>query len=157
MSGTRNPSFSETSGFPSAANARTGLGVEELKQSFLDSLLCGLGRVPAAATRNDLYTAVALAVRDRVLMRGVRTLETFARQDARAVAYLSAEFLPGPHLANNLLNLGIAEEARRALKELGHDLDELIEQEEEPASAFPAVCRAATGRHGRRHACSSTA
>ncbi len=132
MSGTRNPSFSETSGFPSAANARTGLGVEELKQSFLDSLLCGLGRVPAAATRNDLYTAVALAVRDRVLMRGVRTLETFARQDARAVAYLSAEFLPGPHLANNLLNLGIAEEARRALKELGHDLDELIEQEEEP-------------------------
>lgn len=132
MSDIHNPSLPETSRPPSAANARTGLGVEELKQSFLDSLLCGLGRVPAAATRNDLYTAVAMAVRDRVLMRGVRTLETFARQDARAVAYLSAEFLPGPHLANNLLNLGIADEARQALRELGHDLDELIEQEEEP-------------------------
>ena len=48
------------------------------------------------------------------------------------MAYLSAEFLPGPHLANNLLNLGIADEMRQALAELGFDLDDLLEQEEEP-------------------------
>jgi starch phosphorylase len=50
----------------------------------------------------------------------------------RAVAYLSAEFLPGPHLANNLLNLGITAETRQAMGELGLNLDELIELEEEP-------------------------
>ena len=48
------------------------------------------------------------------------------------MAYLSAEFLPGPHLANNLLSLGIVEPTRQAMAELGLNLDELIEQEEEP-------------------------
>src|SRR5512139_946463 len=115
-----------------AVGLRTGLSVADLKQSFLDNLSCSLGRVPRAATRNDLYTALALAVRDRVLKQGVRTLEAYARQDARVVAYLSAEFLPGPHLANNLLNLGLTEPARQALSQLGCNLDDLIEQEEEP-------------------------
>ena len=50
----------------------------------------------------------------------------------RVVAYLSAEFLPGPHLANNLLNLGITEPTRQAMSELGLNLDHLIDQEEEP-------------------------
>src|SRR5262249_12618458 len=48
------------------------------------------------------------------------------------VAYLSAEYLPGPHLANNLLNLGITEATREALRALGYDLDEIVAQEEEP-------------------------
>ena len=111
---------------------RTGFTVADLKQSFLDSLFCALGRVPLAATRNDAYTALALAIRDRVFFQGVRSLEAFARQDARAVAYLSAEFLPGPHLAKNLLNLGITEQVRQAMAELDLDLDVLVETEEEP-------------------------
>jgi starch phosphorylase len=115
-----------------SVGVRTGLSVADLKQSFLDNLFCSLGRVPMAATRNDAYTALALTVRDRVFSQGVRTLETYAEQDARVVAYLSAEFLPGPHLANNLLNLGLTENARLAMQELGRDLGELIEQEEEP-------------------------
>ena len=111
---------------------RTGHSVEDLKQSYLDNLFCGLGRVPMAATRNDAYTALAMTIRDRVLKQGVQTMETYAAQDARAVAYLSAEFLPGPHLANNLLNLGLTENTRQAMKELGMNLDDLVEQEEEP-------------------------
>ena len=111
---------------------RTGLSVADLKQSFLDNLFCGLGRVPIAASRNDAYTALALSVRDRVLKQGVQTLEVYAKEDARAVAYLSAEFLPGPHLANNLFNLGLTESARQAMSELEMNLDDLIEQEEEP-------------------------
>jgi len=111
---------------------RTGLTVADLKQSFLDTLFCTLGRVPSAATPHDLYTALALAIRDRVLKHGVQTLETYHERDARVVAYLSAEYLPGPHLANNLLNLGIWEQARQAVEELGCNLDFLVEQEEEP-------------------------
>lgn len=111
---------------------RTGLTVADLKQSFLDTLFCTLGRVPSAATPHDLYTALALAVRDRVLKQGVQTLETYHERDARVVAYLSAEYLPGPHLANNLLNLGIWDQTRQAVEELGCDLDFLRQQEEEP-------------------------
>src|SRR6516165_4184244 len=111
---------------------RTGTSVADLRQSFLDNLLCSLGRVPMAATANDIYTALALTVRDRVHKQGVRTLEARIEQEARVVSYLSAEFLPGPHLANNLLNLGIVEAAREALSEFGLDLDQVIEQEEEP-------------------------
>jgi glycogen phosphorylase len=116
----------------SANGVRTGLTVSDLKQSFMDNLFCSMGRLPAAATRNDAYTALAMTVRDRVLHQGVRTLESYTKQDTRIVAYLSAEFLPGPHLANNLLSLGIMDETREAMSELGMDLDDLTEQEEEP-------------------------
>jgi len=106
--------------------------LEDLKQSFLETLFCTLGRVPSAATPHDLYTALALAIRDRVLKQGVETLGTYQKQDARMVAYLSAEYLPGPHLSRNLLSLGIWEQARQAVEELGCDLDFLQKQEEEP-------------------------
>jgi starch phosphorylase len=115
-----------------AEGVRTGLTVSDLKQSFLDNLFCNLGRLPAAATMNDAYTALAMTVRDRVFKQGVRTMEAYAQKDTRMVAYLSAEFLPGPHLANNLLNLGIIEPTRQAMSELGLNLNDLIEQEEEP-------------------------
>jgi glycogen phosphorylase len=108
------------------------MSVADLRQSFLDNLFCGMGREPMAATPNDIYTAMALTVRDRVHKKGVRTTEARSEQETRVVAYLSAEFLPGPHLANNLLNLGIVEAAREALSEFGLDLDRVIEQEEEP-------------------------
>jgi starch phosphorylase len=106
--------------------------VADLKQSFVDNLLCDLGRAPMAATPNDIYTALAITVRDRVHKQGVRTMEARSAQEARVVAYLSAEFLTGPHLANNLLNLGIVEPARQALSEFGLDLDQVSEREEEP-------------------------
>ena len=59
-------------------------------------------------------------------------MENYGGADARRVAYLSAEFLLGPHLANNLLNLGITEATREAMRGLGYDLDEILAQEEEP-------------------------
>jgi glycogen phosphorylase len=108
------------------------MSVADLRQAFVDNLLCSLGHTPMAATPNDIYTALALTVRDRVHKQGVRTMEARSEQEARVVAYLSAEFLTGPHLSNNLLNLGIVEPTREALSEFGLDLDRVIEQEEEP-------------------------
>jgi len=115
-----------------AASHRTGATVEDIKRSFLENLSLSLGRPPAMATPHDLYTALAMTVRDRVHDRGVRTIERYVQSDARLVVYLSAEYLPGPHTANNLLNLGIARETRKALSELGYDLDEILQEEEEP-------------------------
>jgi len=111
---------------------RTGLTSEEIKQDFLENLRCGLGRADRFATKHDQYYALALTVRDRVLQRTVESMETYGGANARRVAYLSAEYLPGPHLANNLLNLGITEATREALRSLDIDLDEIIGQEEEP-------------------------
>ena len=121
-----------------AAGVRTGLSVADLKQSFLDNLFCHLGRMPMAATPNDAYTALALTVRDRVLKQGVRTLEAYAQDDVRVVAYLSAEFLPGPHLANNLLNLGITDQVRQAMSELGVSLEVKLVERKTLASQSPA-------------------
>ena len=61
---------------------RTGMSVADLRQSFLDNLLCSLGRVPMAATPNEIYTALALTVRDRVHKQGVRTMEARIEQEA---------------------------------------------------------------------------
>jgi starch phosphorylase len=132
MTQPKKPSGSKSATRSPAGDIRTGSSVADLKQAFLDNLLSGLGRLPKVATPHDAYTALALTARDRVFKHGVRTLETYAEQDARVVAYLSAEFLPGPHLANNLLNLGLTDTARQAMSELGYNLDDLIEQEEEP-------------------------
>ena len=115
-----------------SSSVRTGLSSNEIKTAFRENLRCALGRSERVATKNDLYFALALTVRDRVLQRSVKSLETYGGANARRVAYLSAEYLPGPHLANNLLNLGITEAAREALNSLGHNLDEIIAEEDEP-------------------------
>ncbi len=119
-------------GAPTVSSIRTGNSVADLKQAFVDNLVCALGRGPKLATRHDLYAALAFTVRDRVLDRGMQTIRALAGPSSRVVAYLSAEFLPGPHLMNNLLNLGITEPMRQALAELELDLDQLAEEEEEP-------------------------
>jgi starch phosphorylase len=125
-------SFSKSPTQAAAAGIRTGITADEIKEAFRENLCCGLGRVESIATKHDLYFALALTVRDRLFQRTVASIENYGGADARRVAYLSAEYLPGPHLANNLLNLGITEPAREALRALGHDLDEILAQEEEP-------------------------
>jgi starch phosphorylase len=111
---------------------RTALGVEALAQSFLDNLFFVQGRSIERATVNDLYMALAHTVRDRLVERWIQTVKNYQAQDVRVVCYLSAEFLTGPHLGNNLINLGIYDETEQAMRQLGIDLNTLIEQEEEP-------------------------
>jgi glycogen phosphorylase len=103
-------------------SVRTGLTSEDIKQDFRENVRCGLGRLERTATKRDLYYALALTIRDRVFQRTVESMESYGGSNARRVAYLSAEYLPGPHLANNLLNLGITEATREALRSLDIDL-----------------------------------
>ena len=111
---------------------RTGLSVDALKRSFLDNLYCVQGKFPALASRADYHLALAHTVRDRLLQRWISTAAAYTAQGARTVAYLSAEYLMGPHLGNHLINLGILPAARQALAELGLDLDTLLADEVEP-------------------------
>jgi glycogen phosphorylase len=111
---------------------RTAPGVDAFAQSFLDNLFFVQGRDRQRATINDLYLALAHTVRDRIVERWIRTVRNYRAQDVRVVCYFSAEFLTGPHLGNNLINLGIYEEVEEAMQKLGLNLETLIEQEEEP-------------------------
>jgi starch phosphorylase len=106
--------------------------VECLRRAFVDNLFFTQARTPRLATPNDYYLALAFTLRDRLLHRWYRTMEAYLAGDVRAVAYLSAEFLPGPHLENALLSLGIRDRAREAVAAFGLDLEELLAEEEEP-------------------------
>ena len=110
----------------------TSLHKESLQRAFLDNLLYIQGKFPAVATLKDYYLALAYAVRDRLLQRWISTAAAYTTGGSRTVAYLSAEFLVGPHLGNNLLNLGIQDSVRAALTELGLNLEVILAQEEEP-------------------------
>jgi starch phosphorylase len=112
---------------------RTGKTPAELKQAILDNLYYLQGRIPALATTNDWYMAVAYAVRDHVLNEWIQAFGNRRGARSRIVSYLSAEFLIGPQLGNNLLNAGdIQGPVEEALKDLGQSLDKLLVHEPEP-------------------------
>ena len=117
---------------PGSEKSRTGLKVETLKRAFEENLFYTQFRIARVATANDRYMALALTLRDRLAHRWINTVESYLKEDVKVVCYLSAEFLLGPHLGNNLINLGIYDSARQAVEEAGFDLEELMNQEEEP-------------------------
>jgi glycogen phosphorylase len=113
-------------------HTRTGMSKEALKQAYIDNLFYVQGRFREVATPNDLYMAAAYTARDRLLERWLKSAQVYKDTQARTVCYFSAEFLLGPHLTNNLVNLGITEAARRAGEDLGLDFVAIVEAEEEP-------------------------
>ncbi|WOB44829.1 glycogen/starch/alpha-glucan phosphorylase [Thermoleptolyngbya oregonensis NK1-22] len=111
---------------------RTGMEVGTLKRALADNLYCIQGKDEYFATAYDYYMALAYTVRDRLTHRRIKTAQTYFERDAKMVYYLSAEFLIGRLLINNLINLGMYDQMRQALKESGLNLDDLLEREEEP-------------------------
>ncbi len=105
---------------------RTGLGVETLKRAILDNLFYLQGKSRRIATKNDWYMALAYTVRDRLVHRWITTRDTGTRKDVKLVCYMSAEFLTGPHLLNNMINMDILEPVSQAVEDLELDLAELI-------------------------------
>ncbi len=105
---------------------------EALRPDVTTKLYSELAKYPGIATRNDLYLAMAYAVRDRLSHRWVHSMRTFLENKHRALIYLSAEYLIGPQLGANLLALGLTEAAAHALEGTGVTLDALLEAEEEP-------------------------
>jgi starch phosphorylase len=111
---------------------RTGLSVETLRRALADNLFYLLGKWPEVASKNEFYLALAHTVRDRMMQCWLNSSRNYLRKEVRIVTYLSAEFLLGPHLGRNLINLGIEAQVKQAVQESGLNFDELIAQEEEP-------------------------
>ena len=99
----------------------------------------------ASATPHERFDAFALSVRESLARRWVETESTYARENPKRVYYLSMEFLIGRSLANNVTNLLLDADARRAVKEI--DLDWLATLEQEPDAGL------GNGGLGRLAAC----
>ncbi|HKJ76195.1 MAG TPA: glycogen/starch/alpha-glucan phosphorylase [Gammaproteobacteria bacterium] len=110
-----------------------GLDPASIKHSLANRMVYTVGKDIYTATRRDWLQAVAYTVRDRLLERWMETQRRYYQEDSKRVYYLSLEFLIGRTLGNSLLNLGFYEECDRALYELGMDLEELQDLEDEAA------------------------
>ena len=111
---------------------RTGLDTATIKRAIADHLVYLQGKTPQTATLNDYYLALAYTVRDRLMPGWLATTQTYLNPDQKIVGYFSAEYLVGPHLSNNLINLGIHNRVVKAVEQLQLNFDELVEQESEP-------------------------
>lgn len=112
-----------------STNKLLGMNSDSIKVDFVDHMEFSLGKDEYAATLQDCYSSIALATRDRLIERWINTQQTYYKQNAKRVYYLSLEFLIGRTLGNSLINLGLYEEADRAMHELGYSLEELREKE----------------------------
>jgi len=104
----------------------------EIKKDILNNLFCHQGKFPEVATLNDWYLAVSQTIRDRMMKRWIYSSHAYFEKQSRTVVYLSAEFLLGPQLENNILNLGIMEQVKEALSLLKLNYEDIINAEEEP-------------------------
>ncbi len=111
---------------------RTGMHPDTLKRAVLDHLYYTCMKDPQSATMRNVYESLAHAVRDRLVQRWVRTQRTYYDAGVKRVYYLSAEFLMGRMLGNNLINLGLYELASKLLREYDINLTLLLEQELDP-------------------------
>jgi len=103
-----------------------GLDAESIKRGFLNHLEFTLAELPKHVDSDwEPYLSLALAVRDRMIERWIRTQEAYYAHDAKRVYYMSLEFLMGRTMANSLVNLGFIDEAAKAMEDLGYDLEDL--------------------------------
>ena len=104
---------------------------EAIKENIIHHLMSFQGRDPERSGSNDVYKALAYTLRDIMVEKWISTQKTFYAKKKKRVYYLSLEFLIGRSLGNSLINLGIMEDAKKAVEALGFDMSEIRDQEEE--------------------------
>ncbi len=125
-------SVSEPITAEATSGERLGLDVRSLQRSFLDHVAFTQAKVPDHATKADLYVALARTVRDRLTERWIATRRAYSEDpNLKRVYYLSLEYLIGRSLGNSLINLQFHEECEKALRDLGFEMAEIRELEEE--------------------------
>ncbi|MBU2665316.1 glycogen/starch/alpha-glucan family phosphorylase [Actinoplanes bogorensis] len=104
----------------------------EFEQDLLSNLYYRRGTTVESASAQDAYETLALTVRDRLAARRARTAAAHYETNPRWVYYLSAEYLLGPQLEQNLLYSGTTDLAPAALKALGFSPEEVEALDVEP-------------------------
>ena len=85
------------------------------------------------ASQQELYQAVSYVVKDAIIDDWIATQKQYEKDDPKIVYYMSMEFLLGRALGNNLINMTAYKEVKEALEEMGLNLNELEDQEPDPA------------------------
>ena len=85
------------------------------------------------ASQQEIFQAVSYTVKDVIIDDWLATQKAFDKQDPKMVYYMSMEFLMGRALGNNMINLKMYKEVKEALEEIGLNLDEIEDQEPDPA------------------------
>ena len=114
------------------SSPRLGTSPDALARGIVENLFFHQGRLPETASAKAWYTALAIALRHRVMSKWASSLESRRDPGVRQVAYLSAEFLLGPHAGSVIQALDLGDEVREACGLLGLDLDALLAEEPEP-------------------------
>ena len=110
----------------------SGFTVEAFTEAFENNLYYTLGQAVQTASRNDAYVALSQTVRDYLIDRWRKTNDAYFETNPKFVYYLSAEFLLGRQLRQNMLYTGTTELARQALSYNGHNFDQLVAEDIEP-------------------------
>lgn len=111
--------------FDTGTGASTTQHVERLQRAIAYKIKNSLGTTTKAATRQEWYNATVLAVRDRIIDIWLAASKRTEQQKKKRVYYLSIEFLIGRLLFDTLVNFGMLEDARLAVRHFGIDLDDL--------------------------------
>lgn len=104
-----------------------------LQDSIRHHVRYSLGKEWHQLSGHDLFKAVALAVRDRLVDGMLATEARYQQAQAKRLYYLSIEFLMGRSLGNNLHNLGLFELCQEALRQMGGDLAAMEGEESDAA------------------------
>lgn len=107
--------------------------VQAIKENIIHHLMSFQGRDPERSGAQDVYKALAYTLRDLMVQKWIATQKTFYAKEKKRVYYLSLEFLIGRSLGNSITNLGILQDVKQAVEELGFDIEEIREQEEDAA------------------------
>ncbi|MDE7324696.1 MAG: glycogen/starch/alpha-glucan phosphorylase [Lachnospiraceae bacterium] len=102
---------------------------EEFKKDVKSNLRALFRKDIEEATGQQVFQAVAYAIKDYIVDMWIATHKKYEEEDAKTVYYLSMEFLMGRALGNNIINLGADKQIREALGELGLDLNVIEDQE----------------------------
>lgn len=105
------------------------LSVTDFKEGFMESIGSTSGRSVEDTTALERYNALGMQLKELIGTLWANTNKTYRTEKSKQVYYFSMEFLTGKFLANNLTYLGIYDVAKQGLKELGIDLEDLIEVE----------------------------
>ncbi|MBI3183673.1 MAG: glycogen/starch/alpha-glucan phosphorylase [Myxococcales bacterium] len=112
-----------------SVDERLGTDPASIRRAFDEHIQYSRGKSPDTATPYDRFLALAMTVRDRLARRWVKTQRTYYAQDVKRAYYLSAEYLLGRALGNNLINMGLMDAAKEALAGAGADFEALLEME----------------------------
>jgi glycogen phosphorylase len=111
---------------PAIASAPTHVSLSEGVKYHLRYTI---GKTKGKPSKQDICQALSHALRTRLIDSGLKSEETFRGKRAKHLVYLSAEFLIGQSLRNNLFNLGLLAEAEQVTRELGFNLKEITDEE----------------------------